>query len=180
MSLPKLDIVSEILENEIFVKIIHDVESFDLQRYSLGPFKKDESVVLDRWQGEILIQHGYAHEINLLNENEIAKCFWEDHKQQNIVELPSSFYINLYKTLKELSETSISNKKFYQVYSKTIRDARSLLEIRTKKIVDTAVSQKKLEKDTMQNEEKILYSHILSIIREWKKYQDKVLLGSDE
>lgn len=180
MNLAYVEKVSELLENEIYVRILKDVESIDLHGYTIGPYQKDEKIVLDRWQGEILIKHGYAQEIDALTENEIAKNFWEDHKQDKLAEIPPAFYFNLNKALIDLSEKSMSNKKLYQLYSKTIRDARSLLEIRTKKIVDLALSQKKTQNDLMQDEEKILYHSIFNIIQKWKEYIDKTLLVKTE
>ena len=180
MNLTHIEVVSDLLENEIYVKFLKDIDSIDLHGYTIGPFQKDEKIVLDRWQGEILIKHGYAQEIDSLTENEISKNFWEDHKQQKIAELPPSFYFNLSRTLKDLSEKAMSNKKPYQLYSKTIRDARSLLEIRTKKIVELALSQKKDQKDLMQDEEKILYHSVFNIIEKWKEYINKILLVKNE
>ncbi len=176
MNLAYLDQVSNLLENEIYVKILENIDELDLDGYSIGPYEKDEKIVLDKWQGDILIENGYAQEIDLLTENEIAKNFWEDHKQQKLAELSPSFYSNLHKTLIELSEKSMSNKKLYQLYSKTIRDSRTLLDYRTKKIVDLALSQKKAEIDFMQDEEKILYYSIFNIIEKWRSFLNKILL----
>ena len=114
MNLAHIETVSDLLENNIYIKILKDVSQIDLHGYTIGPFQKDEKIVLERWQGEILIKQGYAQKIDALNENEIAKNFWEDHKQQKLAELPPSFYFNLNKTLKDISNKSISNKRLYQ------------------------------------------------------------------
>jgi DNA replication initiation complex subunit (GINS family) len=104
----------------------------------------------------------------------LNKIQWKERVQtsQKVTSVPVDFYPKLRRYLEELNEEAIKKPEKRNDYEKAMNLSDDIARMRLKKIVSLASSSSKTQTSqilrSLTNEEKSIYSHLHTIISQWR------------
>ena len=160
------------------VKILANRNSpkIDLPGFTVGPFKEGQEYEVRLWVANELKKAGIARirmddPLDLMVLNKIQ---WKERVQtsQKVTSVPDDFYPKLRRYLEELNEEAIKKPEKRNDYEKAMNLSDDIARMRLKKIVSLASSSSKTQTSqilrSLTNEEKSIYSHLHTIISQWR------------
>jgi hypothetical protein len=160
------------------VKIVANRNSpkIDLPGSTIGPFKEGQEYEVRLWVANELKKAGIARirmddPMDLMVLNKIQ---WKERVQtsQKVTSVPDDFYPKLRRYLEELNEEAIKKPEKRNDYEKAMNLSDDIARMRLKKIVSLASSSSKTQTSQilrgLTNEEKSIYSHLHTIISQWR------------
>ena len=148
----------------------------DLPGFTVGPFKEGQEYEVRLWVANELKKAGIARirmddPLDLMVLNKIQ---WKERVQtsQKVTSVPDDFYPKLRRYLEELNEEAIKKPEKRNDYEKAMNLSDDIARMRLKKIVSLASSSSKTQTSqilrSLTNEEKSIYSHLHTIISQWR------------
>lgn len=148
----------------------------DLPGFTVGPFKEGQEYEVRLWVANELKKAGIARirmddPMDLMVLNKIQ---WKERVQtsQKVTSVPDDFYPKLRRYLEELNEEAIKKPEKRNDYEKAMNLSDDIARMRLKKIVSLASSSSKTQTSqilrSLTNEEKSIYSHLHTIISQWR------------
>ena len=160
------------------VKIVANRNSpkIDLLGSSVGPFREGQEYEVRLWVAYELKKAGIARirmddPIDLMVLN---KIHWKERVQtsQKVTSVPEDFYPKLRRFLEDLNEEAIKKPEKRSDYEKAMNLSDDIARMRLKKIVSLASSSSKTQTNlilrSLTKEEKSIYSHLHTIISQWR------------
>jgi len=168
----KLDFI---FENSI-VRIIanRSLPEIKLAGLNVGPFEEGNEYEIYFWVAQELEKSGIARfrEEEHLDSAKLFKIQWKERAQTagQISRLPDDFYPRLRRYLAELKEESLKAPEKMREYETFRSLTHDILNSRLRKIVSLASAPTQTEQmiKNLTSEERFLYDHLSSLIREWR------------
>jgi DNA replication initiation complex subunit (GINS family) len=104
----------------------------------------------------------------------LNKIHWKERVQtsQKVTSVPEDFYPKLRRFLEDLNEEAIKKPEKRSDYEKAMNLSDDIARMRLKKIVSLASSSSKTQTNlilrSLTKEEKSIYSHLHTIISQWR------------
>jgi hypothetical protein len=165
----------DFLNKDVKVKILKSLEDVIVLGEAIKPYEPDSEVKVKRWIALKLVENGAAvfKPGEELTEEELINAHWREGLQPStrLSELQGDFYQKLRLHLRKVKYEAESRGNI-QLLEKSKRLARDIVDSRTRKIVNMAISlsvpQELLQ--LLTAEEKALYDEIKRIVELWRSY----------
>jgi hypothetical protein len=165
----------EFLNKDVKVRILKSLEDVTVLGDTIKPYEPDSEVKLKRWIALKLVENGAAvfKQGEELTGEELTNIHWREGLQPStrLSEIQGDFYQKLRLYLRKVKYEAESHGNI-QLLEKSKRLARDIVDGRTRKIVNMAMSlsvpQELLQ--LLTAEERALYDEIKRIIEFWRSY----------